>query len=114
MLLGNLAKPLPARPGPALVPHAAEVFPTSFPSGPATAPAAASLTLGALLARLQPARRLKAYALSLAALITLAVGLSRLYLGVHWPTDVLAGWTLGGGWALLCWTLVRVLPSTAA
>jgi len=109
MLLGNLVKHLADRPRPDLVPHAVEVFTTSFPSGHATDSAAAYLTLGALLARLQPARRLKAYALSLAVLITLAVGLSRLYLGVHWPTDVLAGWTLGGGWALLCWTVVRVL-----
>ena len=109
MLLGDLVKHLADRPRPELVPHAVEVFTTSFPSGHATDSAAAYLTLGALTARLQRARRLKVYALSLAILVTLAVGLSRLYLGVHWPTDVLAGWTLGGGWALLCWTVVRVL-----
>jgi undecaprenyl-diphosphatase len=62
------------------------------------------LTLGALLARVQPRFRLKAYLLSLAFLITTIVGLTRIYLGVHWPTDVLAGWTAGAAWALLCWT----------
>ena len=61
------------------------------------------LTLGALLARLNHRPALKAYALMLAVLLTIGVGVSRVYMGVHWPTDVLAGWTAGATWALLCW-----------
>jgi undecaprenyl-diphosphatase len=109
MVLSYLGKDLIARPRPEFVPHAVVVITNSFPSGHATGAAATYLTLGALLARFQPRRRLKIYILSLAVFITVAVGLSRLYLGVHWPTDVLAGWTLGAGWALTCWTIARFL-----
>ena len=91
------------RPRPDLVPHGTAVYTASFPSGHATGAAATYLTLGALLARFQSRRRLKVYLLSLAVLLTVLIGLSRLYLGVHWPSDVLAGWTLGASWALLCW-----------
>ena len=61
------------------------------------------LTLGALLARLTIRRRVKAYFLSVAFLMTFLVGVSRIYLGVHYPTDVLAGWSAGLAWALLSW-----------
>ena len=67
------------------------------------------LTLGALLARSQRRKRLKAYFLLLALFLTLLVGISRVYLGVHWPTDVLAGWAAGASWAILCWLLARWL-----
>ncbi|MCV4600184.1 phosphatase PAP2 family protein, partial [Escherichia coli] len=67
------------------------------------------LTLGALLAGLQPRRRMAAYILAVAVLLTGLVGVSRVYLGVHWPTDVLAGWALGAAWALLCLLVSTVL-----
>ena len=92
-----------ARPRPDLVPHGQRVYTQSFPSSHAMLSAVVYLTLGALLARTQPRRRVKLYLLAVAGLLTVAVGASRVYLGVHWPTDVLAGWTVGAGWALLCW-----------
>lgn len=91
------------RPRPDLVPHLTTAYQTSFPSGHSMSSAATYLTLGAMMARVQPRRRLKIYFLALAILIMLLIGVSRVYLGVHWPTDVLAGWAAGAVWALLCW-----------
>jgi undecaprenyl-diphosphatase len=93
------------RPRPDLVAHLVEVSTLSFPSGHAMGSAVTYLTLGALLARTQPRRRIKVYVLTVAVLLTLIVGISRVYLGVHWPTDVLAGWCAGSAWALICWTV---------
>ncbi|TWU14328.1 phosphatidylglycerophosphatase B [Symmachiella macrocystis] len=98
-----------ARPRPDLVPHGSHVLTASFPSGHAMMSATTYLTLGALLARVHTGRRLKAYFLLLAALLSISVGMSRVYLGVHWPSDVLAGWTLGACWAILCWMVTAYL-----
>lgn len=92
-----------ARPRPDLVPQLAEVHSLSFPSGHAMLSAVIYLTLGALLARFHQRRREKALVMTYAVLITILVGASRVYLGVHWPTDVLAGWCLGAAWAALWW-----------
>jgi undecaprenyl-diphosphatase len=91
------------RPRPELVPHIMAAETPSFPSGHSAAAAAVYLTLGALLARFQTRRRLRLFFVGLAVAITVLVGFSRVYLGVHWPSDVVAGWTLGGGWAVACW-----------
>jgi undecaprenyl-diphosphatase len=105
MLLSSLLKQGYARPRPDLVPHSVLVHTASFPSGHAMLSAVVYLTLGALLARVQPQRRLKVYVLTMAVVLTTLVGLSRIYLGVHWPTDVLAGWIAGAAWALLAWCM---------
>src|SRR6185295_10548936 len=90
---------------PDLVPHADLVNSASFPSGHAMSSAVVYLTLGALLTRLRPERRLKVFLLTIAVTLTLIIGMTRVYLGVHWPTDVLAGWCLGAAWAMLCWAV---------
>jgi undecaprenyl-diphosphatase len=94
------------RPRPDLVPHATAVYSESFPSGHAMLSAVVYLTLGTLLARTEAEVRVKIYLLSAAALLTLIVGISRIYLGVHWPTDVLAGWAVGASWSLVCWLVM--------
>lgn len=109
ILLNWLLKQGFDRPRPDLVPHGSYVYDSSFPSGHSMDSAVTYLTLGALLARIQPRRRLKAYILAWAMVLTFLVGLSRVYLGVHWPTDVLAGWTAGAVWALVCWLVARWL-----
>jgi undecaprenyl-diphosphatase len=106
MLLSSLLKWGFSRSRPELVPHISEVYTQSFPSGHAMLSAIVYLTLGILLARTQAEPRVKVYLLSVAAAATFIVGISRVYLGVHWPTDVLAGWTIGAGWALLCWLVM--------
>jgi len=108
-LAGAILKSLFQRPRPDLVPYATIVSNTSFPSGHSMLSAVTYLTLGAMLARSQQRKRLKAYFLLVAALLTFLVGVSRVYLGVHWPTDVLAGWTAGASWAILCWLVARWL-----
>ncbi|MEQ9505918.1 MAG: phosphatase PAP2 family protein [Hyphomonas sp.] len=106
-LLSNLMKLLIDRARPDLVDHLTHATSSSFPSGHATQAAVAFLTLGALMARSQPDRRLKTLILSGAILLTIFVGISRVYLGVHWPTDVLAGWCLGAAWAAFWWLVLR-------
>jgi undecaprenyl-diphosphatase len=112
MALSTLLKLGFARPRPDLVPHAVEVYTASFPSGHAMLSAITYLTLGALLARVQPRWRLRIYILALAVLVTLLVGSSRVYLGVHWPSDVAAGWCVGAAWALACWLAALRLQRT--
>lgn len=107
--MSQLAKGLFDRPRPDLVPHGSMVYTASFPSGHSMMAAVAYLTIGVMIARTLPQRRLKTYVLAVAALLTILVGISRVYLGVHWPTDVLAGWLAGAGWALACLLLARVL-----
>jgi undecaprenyl-diphosphatase len=103
------------RPRPTLVPHGSFVYSASFPSGHSTLAAAVYLTLAAVVASLERTRRAKIFVFCLALLIVPAVGFSRVYLGVHWPTDVLAGWSLGSLWALGALIALHALrPSQAA
>jgi Membrane-associated phospholipid phosphatase len=112
LLVSSLLKLGVARPRPDIVPHLVDVHSLSFPSGHAMLSAATYLTLGALLSRAQPYRSTRIFLLGAAIFLTLLIGISRIYLGVHFPTDVLGGWCAGATWALGCWLIARRYLST--
>lgn len=111
--LNRALKEIFQRARPEIVPHLRDVMSLSFPSGHAMTSAAVYLTLGALLMRIAERRVTKVYCMAAAMLVTFLVGASRVYLGVHYPTDVLAGWIVGLSWALLCWLVERALERRA-
>lgn len=101
------------RPRPTVVPHLRDVYTTSFPSGHAMESAIVYLTLGAILMRVTESRLTKMYCLGMAVLLTLLVGISRVYLGVHYPTDVIGGWMIGFVWASVCWLAAQRFETRA-
>lgn len=116
LLLSSGLKSAFDRTRPDLVPHGQHVYTASFPSGHSMHAAATYLTLGSLLALFQRRRRLKVFIMSAALTIMLLVGWSRVYLGVHWPTDVLGGWAMGTLCAILTLLVARwllALPDVA-
>lgn len=112
VLLSTAMKTYFDRPRPDLVPHGSYVLTKSFPSGHAMMAATTYLTLGAVMAEAEKKRALRLFFLTIGVISALIVGISRVYLGVHWPTDVLAGWCAGAAWALCCWTIARLLDGT--
>jgi undecaprenyl-diphosphatase len=117
-LLNAVIKHLVHRPRPFVVPHLAEVSNASFPSGHATLSAVAYFTMAALLVRTRHDLGTRLYILLLAIVLVVMVGVSRIYLGVHWPSDVLGGWCFGSAWGIGFWFfaawLDRLTPGAAA
>ena len=111
IVLSDLLKFAFERARPDVVNPLARVFTTSFPSGHATLSAITYLTIGAVLARSQPSSTISLYFMSLAAFLTMIIGVSRIYLGVHYLTDVLGGWCIGTAWAMGCWAIMARLQS---
>ncbi len=119
LLISQGLKRVFERERPDLVYRAVEAVNASFPSGHAMLSAVVFLTLGVLAARFAEKRRVKVLAVGAAVLVSLLVGMSRVYLGVHWASDVLAGWCVGAAWAMACWLMAflvqrRFRPSASA
>ncbi|PNG25752.1 phosphatase PAP2 family protein [Methylocella silvestris] len=92
---------------PDIVPHLTQSWSASFPSGHAMISAAAYLTIAAIVAETQTSKAVRLYLVSLAVLMTVAIGVSRIFLGVHWPSDIIAGWGAGAAFALCFWIIAR-------
>ncbi|MES2095725.1 MAG: phosphatase PAP2 family protein [Pseudomonadota bacterium] len=110
-VIDGLLKSWIARPRPELVPHLVQVAHPSFPSGHAMISAAVYLTLALMLAEAEPGRGAKIALVGFFSVLVVLIGCSRVYLGVHWPSDVLAGWCFGTVWALLVWAADRWMRS---
>ncbi|MDP2121626.1 MAG: phosphatase PAP2 family protein [Hoeflea sp.] len=108
-LLSQSLKEHYGRPRPDLVDHLDTVHTLSFPSGHAMMTTVAYLTLASLVIGFLPDRRARIYVLSVAVFVAFIVGVSRVYLGVHWPSDVAAGWALGAAWASLSWLILHLV-----
>ena len=100
-VMGRILKVLFARERPEIVPHLVEVHSLSFPSGHSMNSAIVYLTLAVLIARGYEERRTRSFVFPAAALLVFLIGVTRICLGVHYPSDVLGGWTVGAAWALL-------------
>lgn len=113
-IIAGEAKYWVGRPRPELVDHLVQVTGLSFPSGHATNSAIIYLTVAGLVAQVAQGRAVRRYVLGLAMVLVAAIGVSRVYLGVHWPSDVLAGWCAGTGWAALWWWIAAATRTRLA
>lgn len=105
-------KELFSRERPPIEYHLLTVKSLSFPSGHATMSSIVYLTQGALVAKIQSVKSLKIYFILIAAVLVFLIGISRIYLGVHYPTDVVAGWSIGITWASVCWLITQYVPKS--
>jgi undecaprenyl-diphosphatase len=109
LLLCGLLKDFFARRRPTVVPHLVDFDPASFPSGHSMGAALVYLTSGSIISRQVTGKLAKTYFLSMALVLSVIVGVSRVYLGVHYPSDVLAGLAGGSLWSSACAQAARWL-----
>jgi len=114
ILLSSLLKSGFDRPRPDLVPHGSYVYTASFPSGHSMMSAIVYLTLGVITARSESQNLIRVWLIGCCVVVTLAIGISRVYLAVHWPTDVLAGWSAGAAFAGICWFISQSMSRKRA
>ena len=114
LLVMMMLKGIYDRPRPTIVTPIDQPGDESFPSGHSMISSALYPTLAVLIARALPTRRLRVFTVACGVFMAGMIGISRLYLGVHYPTDVLAGWTVGVMWALVCGIVARKLAPRVA
>lgn len=107
--LSYTLKFLVSRDRPQVVPHLTEISDFSYPSGHSMLSTVIFLTLAVILAQTVESRRAKIYLIVAALFLAFVVGVTRVLIGVHYPTDVMAGWAAGTVWALFCWLLAEWL-----
>lgn len=107
--LNTALKLIFARARPDVVEPLVQVYTYSYPSGHALLSATFYLSFAFLLAEMARSRLTRIYIISCGFLLAGLIGFTRVYLGVHYPTDILAGWAIGTAWALVCWILLRHL-----
>lgn len=103
--LNNTLKQFFDLPRPDIFPHGTLVSSMTFPSGHTFTGAVTYLTIAFLIYQLEIKPQLKIFAFCTAIFVSFWIGISRLYLGVHWPSDVIASWILALGWCALCWMI---------
>jgi undecaprenyl-diphosphatase len=99
-------KVLIGRPRPTIVPHLMEAGGNSFPSSHSFNAAVVYIAMALAFAAISPRRSVRWTVVAGAMLLTLLVALSRVWLGVHYPTDAIAGWLGGAGWAFMASALL--------
>ncbi len=88
---------------PDFLPHLISASSKSFPSGHSASAAAVYFTFGLAIANVVKQRAIRRYALGASLVIVFLIGASRVFLGVHYPSDVIAGWCVGAAWASAVW-----------
>ena len=97
--VNSLIKALVGRPRPQIVSHLTEAGGSSFPSGHSFNSAVVYIAIALAFAALSPRQAVRATIIATAMIVTLLIAFSRVWLGVHFPSDVIAGWLGGAGWA---------------
>lgn len=113
VVIANADKVIVNRPRPPLH-HLQHVAGASFPSGHASQSAAFYGAVALLLLGVKPRRRLALLTVSALVLLVAAIAVSRIYLAVHYPSDVAAGILLGAGWSVTVAALLGSRPSAVA
>ena len=109
LLLNDLLKFAIDRPRPDAILQTARVFTSGFPSGHATLSSVTYISAAALFGRLYHERRVRTYLIAISILVVALIGFSRIYLGLHFPTDILGGWCIGAAWVSSSYPAIRML-----
>jgi undecaprenyl-diphosphatase len=113
ILINSMLKDVFHRTRPSIFPSGVEVFSSSFPSGHSMSAAIVYGTVAYLAARLQQRHWARALTAVIALALILLIAASRIYLGVHYPSDTVAGMVIGLAWAAFCMATLEAVQLVA-